>query len=112
MLPSDILDELMAHNKAATDIEKFVIYGYCADICVINNAMVLLRAAFRKRKSRFSLIAAPGSRPVAPDRARRHAELPVHHRLKFTSTKMPVQRKVLYRRFQFSVSSRIATHFS
>ena len=23
MLPSDILDELMAHNKAATDIEKF-----------------------------------------------------------------------------------------
>ena len=45
MLPSDILDELMAHNKAATDIEKFVIYGYCTDICVISNAMVL-RAAF------------------------------------------------------------------
>ena len=45
MLPSDILDELMAHNKAAADIEKFVIYGYCTDICVISNAMVL-RAAF------------------------------------------------------------------
>lgn len=45
MLPSDILDELMAHNKAATDLEKIVIYGYCTDICVISNAMVL-RAAF------------------------------------------------------------------
>ena len=45
MLPSDILDELMAHNKAVTDLEKIVIYGYCTDICVISNAMVL-RAAF------------------------------------------------------------------
>lgn len=45
MLPSDILDELMAHNLAVTDIEKFVLYGYCTDICVISNAMVL-RAAF------------------------------------------------------------------
>ena len=45
MLPSDILDELMAHNKAVDDIEKIVIYGYCTDICVISNAMVL-RAAF------------------------------------------------------------------
>ena len=27
------------------DIEKIVIYGYCTDICVISNAMVL-RAAF------------------------------------------------------------------
>lgn len=45
MLPSDILDELMAHNKAMTDLEKIVIYGYCTDICVISNAMVL-RAAF------------------------------------------------------------------
>lgn len=40
-----ILDELMAHNKAVEDIEKIVIYGYCTDICVISNAMVL-RAAF------------------------------------------------------------------
>lgn len=45
MLPSEILDELMAHNKAVDDIEKIVIYGYCTDICVISNAMVL-RAAF------------------------------------------------------------------
>ena len=45
MLPSEILDELMAHNKAVGDIEKIVIYGYCTDICVISNAMVL-RAAF------------------------------------------------------------------
>ena len=45
MLPSEILDELMAHNKAVEDIEKIVIYGYCTDICVISNAMVL-RAAF------------------------------------------------------------------
>ena len=41
----EILDELMAHNKAVDDIEKIVIYGYCTDICVISNAMVL-RAAF------------------------------------------------------------------
>ena len=27
MLPSEILDELMAHNKAVDDIEKIVIYG-------------------------------------------------------------------------------------
>ena len=45
MLPGDILDELMAHNRSVEDIEKFVIYGYCTDICVISNAMVL-RAAF------------------------------------------------------------------
>ena len=45
MLPSDILDELMAHNKAMDDIEKILVYGYCTDICVISNAMVL-RAAF------------------------------------------------------------------
>ena len=45
MLPSEILDELMAHNKAVDDIEKIVIYGYCTDICVISNAMVM-RAAF------------------------------------------------------------------
>ena len=45
MLPSDILDELMAHNKAVDDIEKIIVYGYCTDICVISNAMVL-RAAF------------------------------------------------------------------
>lgn len=45
MLPSEILDELMAHNKAVDDMEKIVIYGYCTDICVISNAMVL-RAAF------------------------------------------------------------------
>lgn len=45
MLPSEILDELMAHNKAVDDIDKIVIYGYCTDICVISNAMVL-RAAF------------------------------------------------------------------
>ncbi len=45
MLPSEILDELMAHNKAVDDIEKIVVYGYCTDICVISNAMVL-RAAF------------------------------------------------------------------
>ncbi len=45
MLPSEILDELMAHNKAVDDIEKIVIYGYCTDICVISNAL-LLRAAF------------------------------------------------------------------
>ena len=37
--------ELMAHNKAVDDIDKIVIYGYCTDICVISNAMVL-RAAF------------------------------------------------------------------
>ena len=51
MLPSEILDELMAHNKAVDDIEKIVVYGYCTDICVISNAMVL-RAAFRRRKLR------------------------------------------------------------
>ena len=45
MLPSDILDELMAHSKAVDDIEKIIVYGYCTDICVISNAMVL-RAAF------------------------------------------------------------------
>ena len=43
--PQSFLDELMAHNKAVTDLEKIVIYGYCTDICVISNAMVL-RAAF------------------------------------------------------------------
>lgn len=62
MLPSEILDELMAHNKAVDDIEKIVIYGYCTDICVISNAMVL-RAAFRRRKSKSCPTAAPGSRP-------------------------------------------------
>ena len=41
MLPSEILDELMAHNKAVDDIEKIVIYGYCTDICVISNALLL-----------------------------------------------------------------------
>ena len=45
MLPGDILDELMAHNSSVEDIEKIIIYGYCTDICVISNAMVL-RAAF------------------------------------------------------------------
>lgn len=45
MLPGDILDELMAHNRSVEDIEKIIIYGYCTDICVISNAMVL-RAAF------------------------------------------------------------------
>ena len=35
----------MAHNMSVEDIEKIVIYGYCTDICVISNAMVL-RAAF------------------------------------------------------------------
>lgn len=62
MLPSEILDELMAHNKAVDDIEKIVIYGYCTDICVISNAMVL-RAPSRRRKSKSCPTAAPGSRP-------------------------------------------------
>ena len=39
------LENAMAHNNAVTDLEKIVIYGYCTDICVISNAMVL-RAAF------------------------------------------------------------------
>lgn len=58
MLPSEILDELMAHNKAVEDIEKIVIYGYCTDICVISNAMVL-RAAFPETEIEV-LFAAPG----------------------------------------------------
>lgn len=62
MLPSEILDELMAHNKAVDDIEKIVIYGYCTDICVISNAMCCARPS-RRRKSRSCPTAAPGSRP-------------------------------------------------
>ena len=62
MLPSEILDELMAHNKAVDDIEKIVIYGYCTDICVISNAMVL-RAAFPETEIESCPTAAPGSRP-------------------------------------------------
>ena len=62
MLPSEILDELMAHNKAVDDIEKIVIYGYCTDICVISNAWCCARLS-RRRKSKFCPTAAPGSRP-------------------------------------------------
>ena len=57
MLPSEILDELMAHNKAVDDIDKIVIYGYCTDICVISNAMVLHRG-----RGRLELCARAGER--------------------------------------------------
>ena len=59
MLPSEILDELMAHNKAVEDIEKIVIYGYCTDICVISNAWYCVQLS-RKQRSKFCRTAAPG----------------------------------------------------
>ena len=82
MLPSEILDELMAHNKAVDDIEKIVIYGYCTDICVISNAMVL-RAAFPETE-----IEIRGHAPVPPNGAGRHAGVPVHNRIKRIKAKL------------------------
>ena len=82
MLPSEILDELMAHNKAVDDIEKIVIYGYCTDICVISNAMVL-RAAFPGDGNRDPVrLLRRGHAPVPPNGAGRHAGVPVHNRIK------------------------------
>ena len=40
-----LLSIIEDYHLDVEDIEKIVIYGYCTDICVISNAMVL-RAAF------------------------------------------------------------------
>lgn len=68
MLPSDILDELMMHNKAVTDIEKIIIYGYCTDICVISNAMVL-RAAFPETEIKIQADCCAGVTPESHETA-------------------------------------------
>lgn len=44
-LPGAVRAQLAAHGLTDADIAKFTLYGYCTDICVISNAMVL-RAAF------------------------------------------------------------------
>jgi Amidases related to nicotinamidase len=88
MLPIEILDELMAHNKAVDEIEKIVIYGYCTDICVISNAMVL-RAAFPETEIEILSDCCAGVTPQSHQNgARRHAGVPVHNRIKRIKAKL------------------------
>ena len=88
MLPSEILDELMAHNKAVDDIEKIVIYG-------------LLHRHLRHQQRHGAARGLPGDgnrnpvrllrrghAPVPPNGAGRHAGVPVHNRIKRIKAKL------------------------